>query len=140
MKRKFADIFLIVFPLTGIMFGVLVYFLWNLKAQGLHGLTTAAALGTGCGLVFGCFVGFFVRSMHYQFAIDPSVDISTRLHLMLHSMGYRPDSQMQKILLFSPTVRSGIFADRIRIEINAGQVTIEGPHSHVEKIRDTLAV
>ncbi len=140
MKRNFSDIFLLVGSLTGLVFGTLIYFLWDLKSQGSHGLMLAGALGLGCGLVFGLGVGFFVRSLEYQFTLDPSVDITTRLQLLLSTMGYRSDNQFRKILLFSPTVRAGIFADRIRVEINNGHVAIEGPRWHVEKIRTALSV
>ena len=140
MKRNFGDIFLVVFPLTGLVFGALIYFLWNLKAQGNHGLLLAGGLGLGCGMVFGLFVGFFVRSLEYQFTVDPSIDIATRLQLLLLNMGYRADNAFKKVLLFSPTVRAGIFADRIRVEINNGHVAIYGPRLHVEKIRAELAV
>ena len=33
---------------------------------------------------------------------------------------------------------AGIFADRIRIEINNGHIAVEGPRLHVEKIRNAL--
>lgn len=140
MKRRFSDIFLVVFPLTGLMFGALIYVLWNLKAQGTHGIMVAGGLGAACGLVFGIGVGLFVRSLSYEFNVDPSIDIATRIQLLLHSMGYRPENQFKKVLLFSPTVRAGIFADRIRVEINTGHVAIEGPYLHVEKLRNVLAI
>ncbi len=140
MKRNFGEIFLVVFPLTGLVFGTLIYFLWNLNAHGTNGLLMASSLGLGCGLVFGFGVGFFVRSLEYQFTVDPSVDIATRLQLLLLNMGYRADNAFKKVMLFSPTVRAGIFADRIRVEINNGHVSVEGPRLHVEKIRTELAV
>ena len=140
MKRKFTDIFFVVFPLTGLVFGALIYFLWHLKSQGQHGMMMAGGFGVAIGIVFGMGVGFFVRSLAYEFAVDPSVDIVTRLQLLLLEMGYRVENQFKKVMLFSPTVRAGIFADRIRVEINNGHVAIEGPHWHVEKIRNSLAI
>lgn len=140
MKRKFSDIFLMVFPLTAIVFGALIYFLWNLKSQGHNGLYLAGGLGLGCGLVFGTGVGLFVRSLAYEFDVDPSIDIVTRLQLLLLNMGYRVENQFKKVMLFSPTMRAGMFADRIRIEINQGHISVEGPRLHVEKIRNALAV
>ncbi|NDE89841.1 MAG: hypothetical protein EB059_01675 [Alphaproteobacteria bacterium] len=140
MKRKFGDIFFVVFPLTAILFGALTYFLLNFKSLGPHGMMMALGLGVMCGMVFGIGVGYFVRSLEYAFDIDPSVDISTRLQLLLIGMGYRIDNQFQKIMTFQPTVRAGIFADRIRIEMMPGHIRMEGPHWHIEKIRATLGV
>lgn len=140
MQRKFSDIFLVVFPLTTIVFGALIYVLWDLKSQGQHGLFLAGALGVGCGIIFGTGVGLFVRSLAYEFDIDPSIDIVTRLQLLLLNMGYRVENQFKKVMLFSPTMRAGIFADRIRIEINKGHIAVEGPRLHVEKIRNSLAI
>jgi hypothetical protein len=140
MKRKFSGIFLIIFPLTALLFGVMTYFLLNFKSHGQHGVAMACGLGVMCGMVFGIGVGYFVRSLEYDFDIDPSIDISTRLQLMLSEMGYRVDNQFQKIITFKPTMRAGIFADRIRVEIIPGHVRIEGPHWHIEKICSNLGV
>lgn len=140
MQRKFSDIFLIVFPLTALVFGAMTYFLLGLKVHGTHGLYMAVGLGFMCGIVFGVGVGYFVRSLEYEFDIDPSVDIATRLQLVLLEMGYRIDSQFKKVITFKPTMRAGIFADRIRVELVSGHVRLEGPHWHVERIRATLGI
>lgn len=140
MRRNFKEIFMVVFPLTAMLFGGMTYFLLNLKSLGPHGMMMAGGLGFACGIVFGVGVGYFVRSLEYGFDIDPSVDIITRLQLLLLEMGYRLDNQFQKIITFEPTMRAGIFADRIRVEMMPGHVKIEGPHWHVEKIRATLGV
>ena len=140
MKRKFTDIFLIIFPLTALVFGTMTYFLLNFKSQGQQGLWMAGGLGMMCGVVFGVGVGYFVRSLEYDFDIDPSIDISARLQLLLLEMGYRVDNQFQKVITFKPTVRAGIFSDRIRVELVPGHVRIEGPHWHIEKLRAELRV
>jgi hypothetical protein len=62
------------------------------------------------------------------------------MQLLLLDMGYRLDNQFQKIITFQPTVRAGLFADRIRIEIKHGQVQIEGPLYHLEQLRLKMGV
>lgn len=140
MNRSFKEIFLIVFPLTGVAFGALVYFLMRFNTLGEKGIMMASILGLACGIVFGIGTGYFVRSLEYDFDIDPSVDIHTRLQLLLVEMGYRLDNQFQKIITFEPTMRAGIFADRIRVELMPGHIKIEGPHWHLEQLRQRLGV
>lgn len=140
MGRGFKDIFLIVFPLTAALFGGMTYFLLNLKTLGMEGVWMAVGLGFACGLVFGVGVGYFVRSMEYSFDIDPMVDISTRLQLLLLEMGYRLGHQFKKVITFEPTLRAGIFADRIRVEMMQGTVRMEGPRWHIERLRSKLGV
>jgi hypothetical protein len=140
MGRSFKDIFIVVFPLTGALFGVLVYFLLRLGTIGPNGMTTAAGLGFICGMVFGIGVGYFVRSLDYSFDIDPSINIAPRLQTLIMGMGYRYDTQLEKIMTFEPTVRAGMFADRIRVELMPRRVRLEGPHWHIQKIRTTLRV
>lgn len=138
MRRTFAEIFLLIFPSTALLFGGLVYYLMRLGTQGTHGLVVAASLGIGCGLVFGIGIGYFARGMELSLPIDPSVDVHTRLQLMLLDMGYRMDNQFQKIITFAPTVRAGLFADRIRVEIKHGALLMEGPRYHLEQVREKL--
>lgn len=138
--RSFKDIFMVVFPLTALLFGGMLYFLLNLKTLGPHGMWMAIGLGFACGVVFGVGVGYFVRSLEFTFEIDPSVDISTRLQLLLLEMGYRLDNQFQKVITFAPTIRAGIFSDRIRVELLNGAVRLEGPRWHLEQIREKLGV
>lgn len=138
--RSFKDIFFIVFPLTALVFGGLLYFLFDLDARGSSGMMLAVGLGFGCGAVFGIGIGYFVRSLDFTFEVDPSVDIVTRLQLMLGEMGYRLDNQFQKIITFVPTMRAGIFADQVRVELMQGAVRIEGPRWHLECIRQKLGV
>lgn len=138
MRRSFAEIFLLIFPTTALMFGGLVYYLMRLNTLGTQGLVMASGLGIGCGLVFGIGVGYFARGLEITLPIDPSVDVHTRLQLMLLDMGYRIDNQFQKIITFAPTVRAGLFADRIRVEIKHGALQMEGPRYHLEKVRDML--
>src|ERR1043166_9109669 len=99
MNRGFKDIFLIIFPLTAILFGALLYFL-NLKALGPQGVWLAVSLGFACGLVFGVGVGYFARTMEYSFDIDPTVDMQTRMQLLLLEMGYQLDNQFKKVMTF----------------------------------------
>ncbi|MBI3418768.1 MAG: hypothetical protein HY053_01350 [Proteobacteria bacterium] len=140
MTRSFKDIFLIVFPLTALLFGGMTYYLLNLKTLGSHGLWMAVGLGFGCGAVFGTGIGYFVRSFEFDFDIDPSVDIDTRLQLLMLEMGYRLEDRMKKVVIFSPTLRAGILADRIRVELMPGHVKIGGPVYHLEQIRKKLGV
>ena len=138
--RSFKDIFFMVFPLTAALFGGMTYFLLNLHSLGTKGVMTAAGLGFACGIVFGVGVGYFVRSLIFQFNLDPSVDIYTRLQLILLEMGYRLDNKFQKIVTFAPTARAGIFADTVRVEFMQGTVRIEGPRWHMEQLRIKLNV
>lgn len=140
MNRSFKDIFLVVFPLTAITFSGLVYLLMRFHTLGEKGVFMAAILGVALGLVFGIGVGTFVRSLEVSFPVDPSVDIYTRLQLMLLEMGYRLDNQFQKIVTFKPTMRAGIFSDQIRVELMHGMVKLEGPRWHLEKLRANLGV
>lgn len=138
--RSFKDIFLIVFPLTAVVFGGMVYYLLRFHTLGEKGLMMAGGLGLACGLVFGIGVGYYARSLEIDFEIDPSVDICTRLQLLLLEMGYRLDNQFQRVITFEPTMRAGIFADRIRVELANGSVHLEGPRLHLEKLRQKLGV
>ncbi len=140
MGRSFKDIFLIVFPLTGLLFGGLLYYLLNLKSMGAPGMQTAAGLGLACGLVFGVGIGYLVRTNEVTLPVDASVDVYTRLQLILLQMGYRLDTQFQKVVTFEPTLRAGIFADRIRVELVPGQIRIGGPVYHLEQIQDRLGL
>lgn len=140
MGRGFKDIFMVVFSLTGMLFGALTYFLLNLDTLGGNGLWIALGLGVACGLTFGIAVGYFVRSMEFTFNIDPSVDIFTRMQLLLLEMGYKLDNQFKKVITFQPTLRAGIFADHIRVEMMQGTVRMEGPHWHLERLREKLGV
>jgi hypothetical protein len=138
--RSFKDIFLLVFPLTGLLFGGMLYYLFNLNQSGTSGLMMAVALGFACGIVFGVGIGYLVRSNEIELPMDPSVDIFTRLQLLLLSMGYRLDNQFQKVITFEPTMRAGILSDRIRVELLQGMIKIGGPVYHLEKIREKLGV
>lgn len=138
--RSFKDIFILVFPLTAVLFGAMTYFLLNLKTLGEQGVWMAVGLGFACGVVFGVGVGYFVRSLDFKFEVDPSVDIFTRLQVLLLDMGYRLESQFQKVITFEPTMRAGIFSDRIRVELLQGEVRIEGPRWHLERLREKLGV
>ena len=140
VKRSFETIFIRVFPLTGMLFGALTYYLLNLQMLGERGTLLAVMMGFTCGMVFGVATGYFVRSDLYEFEVDPSVDIFTRLQLQLINMGYRLEHQFKKVITFQPGFRAGIFADRIRVEFIQGTVRIEGPALHLEKIRATLGV
>ena len=100
----------------------------------------AVGLGFMCGMVFGTGIGYLVRSTEVEVPVDPSVDIFTRLQLLLLSMGYRLDNQFQKVITFEPTMRAGIFSDRIRVELLQGMIKIGGPVYHLEKIRTKLGV
>jgi hypothetical protein len=140
MRRTFKDIFLLIFPLTGLMFGGMTYFLLKFHTLGMQGIYMAVGLGFGCGIVFGIGIGYMVRSTEISFDIDPSIDIQTRLQLLLLEMGYRMGERFQKVIIFNPTMRAGIFADRIRIEMIPGLVKMEGPVYHIEKIRTSLGV
>ena len=140
MRRGFTEIFLLIFPTTALVFGVLVYFLMHLDTIGLNGLMMAIGLGIACGLTFGIGVGYFARGMEFSFPTDPTADMTMRLQLALLDMGYRLDHQFQKIITFEPTMRAGLFADRIRVEFKQGEVIIEGPQYHLEKLRENLGV
>ncbi len=140
MGRSFKDIFFVVFPLTGLLFGAMMYYLLNLKTLGEHGLWMAVGLGFACGTVFGIGVGYLVRTNEITFAVDPSVDIFTRLQLLLIGMGYKLDNQFQKVITFEPTMRAGILSDRIRVEMMQGMIKIGGPVYHLDKIRAQLGV
>lgn len=138
MGRSFKDIFLIVFPLTGLLFGALTYYLLNLKSLGPQGMYMAVALGFACGIVFGVGIGYFVRSSEVTLPVDQSVDIFTRMQLLLGGMGYRLDNQFQKVITFAPTLRAGLFSDHIRVELMPGLVKVSGPVYHVERLREKL--
>lgn len=140
MRRGFTEIFLLIFPTTALLFGALVYFLMKLDTLGMNGLLMAMGLGIACGLVFGIGVGYFARGMEFAFPVDPSVDVHTRMQLVLLDMGYRLDSQFQKIITFQPTMRAGLFADRIRVELKQGEVLIEGPRYHLEQMRLRMGI
>jgi NhaP-type Na+/H+ or K+/H+ antiporter len=140
LNRSFKDIFVLVFPLTGLLFGAMTYFLLNLKTLGPQGLWMAIGLGFACGMVFGIGVGYFVRSLEITFEVDPTIDLHTRLQLILLDMGYRLGDQFQKVITFEPTVRAGIFADRIRVEFIHGTVRMDGPRWHLERLREKLGV
>jgi hypothetical protein len=140
LRRSFTDIFLLIFPLTGLMFGGMTYFLLKFHTLGVQGIYLAVGLGFGCGMVFGIGIGYMVRSAEVSLEIDPSVDIQTRLQLILLEMGYRMGERFQKVIIFNPTLRAGIFSDRIRVELIPGMVKLEGPVYHVEKIRTTLGL
>jgi NhaP-type Na+/H+ or K+/H+ antiporter len=140
MGRSFRDIFLLVFPLTGLLFGGMTYYLLNMKVLGMNGLLMAVGLGFACGLVFGIGIGYLVRSYEITVNIDPKVDIYTRLQLLLGQMGYRLGDQFQRVVIFEPTLRAGIFADRIRLEMLQGQIKLEGPNYHLDRIRTQLGV
>lgn len=138
--RSFKDIFFIIFPLTALAFGGLTYYLLKLQLLGPQGLWVAVGLGFGCGMVFGIGVGYFVRGIEFSFEVDSSIDINTRLQLMLLEMGYRLEDRFQKVMVFAPTLRAGIFADRIRVELIPGTVKMGGPVYHLEKVREKLGV
>ncbi|HVY12981.1 MAG TPA: hypothetical protein VHB73_05390 [Alphaproteobacteria bacterium] len=140
MGRSFKDIFLLVFPLTGLPFGVLTYYLLHFQTLGERGLWMAVGLGVACGLVFGIGIAYFVRSSEITVAVDPSIDVYTRIQLLLLRMGYRLDNQFQKVVTFKPTFRAGIFADHIRIELSPGVAKISGPVYHLDIIQAKLGV
>jgi hypothetical protein len=131
---------MLIFPTTALLFGAMIYYLMKLDTLGTNGLIMAIGLGLATGLTFGIGVGYFARGMEISFAFDPSVDIHMRMQLLLLEMGYRLDNQFQKIMTFAPTMRAGLFADRIRIELKQGQVLVEGPRYHLEKLREKMGV
>ncbi len=140
MRRSFVEIFLLVFPSTALVFGGLLYFLMHLNTFGLNGLLFAMGMGIACGLVFGIGIGYFARGGELSFAIESAKDAQTQLQIALLQMGYRIDNQFQRIMLFQPTMRAGLFADRIRVEFRSGEVLIEGPQYHLERLRVNLGV
>ena len=140
MRRSFAEIFLLIFPTTSLLFGAMVYYMLKLDTLGMNGLLMAVGLGLGTGLVFGIGIGYFARGMEFAFAVDPTTDVHTRMQLILLEMGYRLDNQFQKIMTFSPTLRAGLFSDRIRIEFKHNEVQVEGPRYHLEQLRERLGV
>jgi hypothetical protein len=141
MSRGFKDIFLVVFPLTALLFGVMTYFLLQLNTLGSKGFMMALGLGFSCGIVFGCGVGYYVRTLEFDFEVDHQhTDVYTRLQLTLLEMGYRLDNHFQRVITFEPTMRAGIFADHIRVEMAPGRIIIGGPRWHLEKLRDKLGI
>jgi uncharacterized protein YneF (UPF0154 family) len=140
MKRQFTDVFFVVMPLTALMFGAIIYFFSSLKAHGHQGIVLACMLGATSGIVFGIIFGYFVRSLEYDFNVDPKVAIAPRLQMLMMDMGYRMENQFSKVMTFKPTLRAGVFADRIRVEFTEGHVRIEGPHWHVERVRSNLSL
>jgi hypothetical protein len=140
MRRSFRDIFIVIFPMTALLFGGMTYVLLRLHALGIDGMLMAIGLGFGCGMVFGIGVGYLARSVEVTMQFDPSVDFFARLQLFLQEMGYRPENQFQKVITFEPTTRAGIFADRVRVELLHGAIRVEGPRYHLEKLQQRFGV
>lgn len=134
------------FPLTGLLFGVLIYYLPHLLPFVTHpepnpnSIWVAIGLGFFCGTVFGVGLGYLVRTTEVVIPVDPSVDMYTRLQLLLADMGYRLGDRFQKVVIFEPSFRAGIFADRVRLEMQQGQIKLEGPVYHLEHICSKLGV
>ena len=140
MGRTFIQIFASVFLSAGLVFGGLTFTLMRLHTYGAAGLAVAAGLGVLCGTLFGVLVGYYARTLRYEFECDASVDIPLRLELLLKRMGYQLETRFQKVITFRPTLRAGLLSDRVRVELLSGRIVLEGPQGHIEKIRATLGV
>jgi hypothetical protein len=72
MGQTFTQIFASVFIATGIVFGGLIFVLMRLHRYGDAGLAIAAGLGLLCGTLFGALVGYYARTIRYEFECDTS--------------------------------------------------------------------
>ena len=138
MRRSFLDVFLLVLPLAGLTFGLLVYALMLHRHE--DGVGLSVALGLICGTVFGVGAGYFVRTLEYVADVEASGDMSLRIEMALVEMGYRLEHRYQKVVTFRPSLRAGLFADRIRVELMNSRLRLEGPHLHVEKLVARLCI
>ncbi|MGE3770500.1 MAG: hypothetical protein AB7G06_06055 [Bdellovibrionales bacterium] len=133
-ERTFFSIFQTLFFVTGIPFALI---LWGMLDLPWHRAVIVAIVA---GIVIGMGFAFFVRGSEVSFASDPNTDFGVRIAAMLFEMGYKKEHHFHRTTTYQPTWRSGLFADRMIVNLHDHEVMLCGPKMHVDKITRHLGV
>ncbi|RTL65404.1 MAG: hypothetical protein EKK41_20180 [Hyphomicrobiales bacterium] len=136
MLNSFFQIVWLVLPTTGLTFGGILYGL--MLHRHPKGMILAFVLGLLCGLIFGVGIGYFCRRVEHEVRVDSVGVLGRQIAMVLQRMGYSQEHVFNKVVTYRPTLRAGLFADRIRVETMSGCARIEGPHKHVEHLISKL--
>ncbi|QQR69292.1 MAG: hypothetical protein IPI58_00990 [Alphaproteobacteria bacterium] len=131
--RSFLQIMLLIGLGSALTFGMIYWRITNVPP------TTAIVIGIMVGLVFGVGIGY--HAQEYALSLGSSGqpgDPSLHLQLLLGRMGYRVETRMQHMMTFKPTLKAGLFADRIRVEFLGSQMNVSGPRHHITRLQNDM--
>lgn len=123
-------------PLT-IVFSAMVYFSGEIPPFGE--ILRATLI---CGLIYGFFMGlisaYFFRGEIVIVEVADKEDFVFRLNIAMFQLGYNPASQTEDFFTYKPSLRAGLVADRISVQIQGRRAVIVGPKMHLEELLKRL--
>ena len=134
--RTFFSVFQTLFFVTGVPFALI---LWGMLDLPWH---KAIIVAITAGIAIGMPLGYYLRGSEVRFAHDgdQSTDFNVRIAAALMDMGYKREIAFKHATTYKPTVRAGIFGDRIVINVDNFDVMVCGPKYHVDKLVKTLGM
>ena len=102
------------------------------SGQGIWG-------GVAFGLLFGSIMAFFIRGATRSATFREKEAFISQLNIALAEIGYHPQSCVNDLLMYKPSLQAGLLAGKIAVQMEDGRCTIVGPRIYVAKLRKRLS-
>jgi hypothetical protein len=133
----FLRTFIILFLITAVLWALL----WSLVFSAMMGEEFSQVLPVGIyggiafGLLFSLIMSFFMKSATISLTFRDKADFLARLNIALAEIGYHPESQAENFLTYKPSVKAGLLAGKISVQIIDSSLTIVGPKTYIKKLQ-----
>lgn len=135
--RGYLASFVILAAVAGPPFGIL----WTLVFTLMMGLAwhqaplMALGSGVGFGVLFGFAMAFFLKAATLEVDFDDRKRFLSSLDAACEEIGYHPGTRTKRSLTYTPSMRAGLLAGRISVELDEDLATIVGPAMYVKKLK-----
>jgi hypothetical protein len=132
---------------TAIMFGtimgtVLAIPLCGLLVSSQGSFREILLIGLGpsmlIGLAFGLTNASLFKGETATVDVEDVKGFVSRLNVAMSQLGYNPASQTEEFFVYKPSLKAGLAAGRIAVQLYEGQAVIVGPKIHVKKLLERL--
>ena len=111
-----------------------------------HGLVSSLVVlaligpvaGLCFGLVFGLAAAILVRPITISLRFDDREAFLSRLHAAFVEIGYRPLSRFNTRVVYQPSLKAGLFADTVVVQIEDTSATVLGSAPEARELKSRL--
>lgn len=138
--RGFWGTFLRVAAFAAVAFALLWSLLFSLVTGSEFGAVLRFAIwgGIAFGLFFGFLMAFSMKAASISETYQDKQAFLARLNVVLAQMGYHPRSQTESLATYKPSLRAGLLAAEISVQMGDSSCTIVGPNSYIKKLQKRL--